>query len=172
MPESPDVDATVHKIETLLEELGETDPHYREKTEGVVSLLMQLYGAGLGRAIEIAGSEITARFSEDKLLGSLLLLHGLHPVNATTRVTEALQRFEQRVDGLRLHLDGVEQDLARIRVQWTGGAAPSNLAAAIERAIAGSAPDIARVEIEGLPQPPTALVQIDALPVNMPAVSR
>jgi hypothetical protein len=172
VPETPDVDTTVHRIETLLEELGEVDPQHRAQTEEVVGLLLQLYGAGLARAMKIAGSETAAQFGEDKLLGSLLLLHGLHPIDAATRVAEALHRLERRVDGARMHLDGIEDDVARIRVEWDGRLAVPTLATAIERAIAESAPDVSRVEIEGLPQPPTALVQIDALPLNMPAVSR
>lgn len=172
MPELPDVDATVQRIESLLEELGEADPRHRAQTEEVVRLLMQLYGAGLARAAEIADDETAARFGRDKVLGSLLLLHGLHPIDAATRVAEALQSFERRVSGLRLHFEGITDDVGRVRVEWSGGPTPPNLATAIERVITESAPDVGRIEIEGLPQPPTALVQIETLPLNTAALSR
>ena len=160
MAEAPDVDATVRKLESLLDDIGEADPRFRQQAEEVVRLLMELYGSALSRVIAITGAETALRLADDKLVSSLLLLHGLHPVDPQTRATEALRRVERRVDGHRLYLAGLDGNVARVRVDWQGEAAPNGLAAAIEGAIAEAAPDIAAVEIEGLPEPPTALVQI------------
>ena len=160
MPETPDVDATVRRIESLVEELGNADPRLRQTAEEVVRLLMRLYEAGLARAVEILGREQAGRLAEDKLVGSLLLLHGLHPAAAEERIAEALRRLECRLDGHKLHLVATANDVAHIRLERNGGPVPQGLADAIQRAIAESAPDIARVEIEGLPQPAPALVQI------------
>jgi hypothetical protein len=159
--ETPDVDATVHQIEVILEELRQADPHLQQKTEEIIRLLMHLYGSGFARTIEILGSESAARLAEDKLLSSLLLLHSLHPVDAESRIQEALLRIERRLDGASLSVTGISGDVAHVRVELNGGSAPpATLAAMIERAIAASAPDIAAVEIEGLPQAPVPLVQI------------
>ena len=69
--------------------------------------------------------------------------------------------MERRLDGARLLVAGISDDVARVRVELNGGAAPpATLAAMIERAVAESAPDIGGVEIEGLPQPAVPLVQI------------
>jgi hypothetical protein len=160
--EPQDVDATVRRIECLVEELGQADPQLRRRAEELISLLMQLYQAGFSRAVEILGREHTSRIAEDKLVGSLLLLHGLHPADATERIAGALRRVERRLDGHRLHLIGIADEVAHIRVEVNGGAVPPSLAGAIERAVVESAPDIARVEIEGVPQAAIALVQIAA----------
>jgi hypothetical protein len=158
--EVPDVDATVARIESLVEELGEADPQLRQLAEEAIRLLMQLYGAGLARELEILGREQAELLAADKLVGSLLLLHGLHPVESAERIERALRSVERRLDGHRLHLAGVTGGVARIRVELNGGAVPAALAGAIERAVAETAPDLAAVEIEGLPQTESALVQI------------
>lgn len=160
MGEPSDVDSTVRRIETLVAELGAADPHIRQKAEELVRLLMQLYQEGFSRAIEILGREQVARIAEDKLVGSLLILHGLHPADAGERIVGALQRVERRLAGHRLHLDRITDDVAHVRVELNGGAVPPSFAGVIERAIADSAPDISRVEIEGLPQSAPVLVQI------------
>jgi hypothetical protein len=158
--EASDVDSTVERIETLVAELGAADPQIRQKAEELIRLLMQLYEAGFSRAIEILGREQAARIAEDKLVGSLLILHGLHPADPEERIVGALHGVERRLAGHRLHLDRVTDDVAHIRVELNGGTVPPSLAAVIERAIVDSAPDISRVEIEGLPQSVPALVQI------------
>ena len=134
---------------------------------------MQLYGAGLARTLEILGPENAARIAEDKLVGSLLLLHGLHPVDASTRVAEALRRLQRRLDGHNLCLEEFTDGRARVRVVLNGGKPPASLAATIERAISESAPDMASVEIEGLPAVQPALVQIaPAIGADMNSIFR
>ncbi len=155
-----DTNATVGQIEAALDELGAADPAFRQRAEELIRLLMQLYGAGLARVIELLGQENAARIADDKLIGSLLLLHGLHPVDASTRVAEALRHLQRRLDGHNLHLEELADGRARVRVVLNGGRPPASLAAAIERAISESAPDVASVEIEGLPAEQPALVQI------------
>jgi hypothetical protein len=158
--EASDVDSTVRRIESLVAELGAADPQLRHMAEELIRLLMQLYQAGFSRAIEILGPEQVARIAEDKLVGSLLILHRLHPADAAERIVGALQRVERRLAGHRLYLDRITDDVAHIRVELNSGAIPPSLSAVIERAIMDSAPDISRVEIEGLPQSAPALVQI------------
>jgi len=159
--ETPDVNATVQKIEVILDELRQADPQWRESAEEIIRLLMQLYGAGIARTIEMLGPEAAVRLADDKLVSSLLLLHGLHPVDAQSRIQEALQRIERRLDGVRLSVTVGSDEVAQVRVEWNGGAPPPpTLGAMIERGVAESAPDIGGVEIEGLPQPVVPLVQI------------
>ena len=82
---------------------------------------------------------------------SLLLLHGLHPVDAETRVREALHRLERRLEVHRLSLDIV-------RMAWRAFASSATAADASGHArrdrssapVAECAPDLAGVEIEGL----------------------
>jgi hypothetical protein len=159
--ETPEVDATVQQIEALLEELRHADPKLRQTAEKIIRLLMHLYGSAFTRIIGILGNESAVRLAEDKLVSSLLLLHRLHPVDAESRIQEALLRIERRLDGARLSVTEISDDVARVRVDLQEGSAqPAVLAAMIERAVAESAPDIAGVEIEGLPSPAASLVQI------------
>src|SRR5689334_21922028 len=112
MEQDYSVDATVEQIEALLEGLAQTDSGSRATAEELVRLLMQLYGASLGRVVAIlreAGTEAAiTRLAEDKLVGSLLLLHGLHPSDLETRVREGLRRLERGLESHHLVLAGIE----------------------------------------------------------------
>jgi CII-binding regulator of phage lambda lysogenization HflD len=146
MPESPDVDATVRKIEALVDahpEAGE-----------LVQLLMQLYGAGLSRVVEVIRVEgqpdLVEQLAGDKLVASLLLLHGLHPIPAETRLQRALQRLERRLESQRVLLVQLRDGVAHIRVEHQGAGDPSaGLADMIERAAMEAAPELEGVQIEG-----------------------
>ncbi|MBZ5602860.1 MAG: hypothetical protein LAO79_11190 [Acidobacteriia bacterium] len=147
-----DVDQIVVRIEELL---SESDA----RAEELVRMLMQLYGAGLERMVEILGdSEYAERFADDKLIGSLLLLHGLHPLDAETRVRRMLAKLEQSF-GAHFSLEGMERDVARVRVEKNGSPLPGGIGEVIERAALEVAPDLAGVKVEGLPAEP--LVQIE-----------
>jgi hypothetical protein len=163
--EPPDVDATAQRIESLLDEFG--DPSVRERAGELVGLLMKLYGAGLARVVEIVGEapETLDRLTGDKLLASLLLLHGLHTEAIEVRVRRALEGVERRLDAQHVVLDGLEEGVARIRISKNGGGSPwpaEALAALIERAVTEAAPDVEGIEIEGL-ESTAALVQIAPL---------
>ncbi len=119
---------------------------------------MQLYGAGLERIVDaVKGSEYAERLIEDKLVGSLLLLHDLHPVDAETRLRNMLTRLE-RSFGSHFSLERVECGVARIRVKQNGVPLPPGIHDVIERAALDCAPDLTGVEIQGLTGEP--LVQI------------
>src|SRR6185295_3635779 len=84
VPQAKNLRAVSDRIEALLAEvraLGE--PRARETAEELVRLLMELYGAGIERLLEIvdeAGAgELFDRFVQDDLVASLMILHGLHP---------------------------------------------------------------------------------------------
>lgn len=158
MREPEEVDASVRRIEELIENLGAADPHSREMAEEAIRLLMQLYGDAFRRVIGVLDRTAAEGLAQDKLVSSLLLLHGLHPIPVEKRIEEALQRVELRLDGAHFALEGIVNDAAHVRVERNGGSAPpAALAAMIERAVAESAPEIDAVKIEGLPEP---LVQI------------
>ncbi len=152
----PDVNATVERIESVVAE-------HPESAE-LVQLLMQLYGAGLARILEIAAasgaSDLIGQLAADKLIGSLLLLHDLHPEDAETRLRRALRHVERRLESHRLVLVGLTAGVANIRVEHNGGGhPPPSLAGWIESAAFEAAPDIEGVQIEGAPAS-GALVQI------------
>jgi hypothetical protein len=155
MSESPDVNAAVERIEALLGELGGS-----KQAEELVRVLMQVYGAGLARIVELLEKAEVERLSRDKLVASLLLIHNLHPLDPETRIREALAPVERRLDGQHVIFDGIVDGVARIRIDANGsGGVPPGLAAAIERAAAEAAPDLEGVKVEV----PSRLVQIDGI---------
>ena len=68
-------------------------------------LVVELYGAGLERTVELAGPEALDRFVGDELVASLLVLHDLHPKDTETRVVEALDQVRPYLGS---HAGGVE----------------------------------------------------------------
>src|SRR5688500_10644675 len=99
----PDLRATGERIETLLEAASTGGRVARERAEELVRLVVDLYGAGLERLLEIvheAGrldDDLLDRLTGDDLVASLLAVHGLHPHDVATRVVWAL-------DGVRPYL--------------------------------------------------------------------
>src|SRR4051794_12252250 len=120
-----DLGATGQRIETLLEAAAAGDRVARERAEELVRLVVDLYGAGLERLLEIVDDagrlddELLDRLAGDELVAGLLAVHGLHPDDVGTRVTRAL-------DGVRPYLGshggdveflGITEDgVARLRV--------------------------------------------------------
>jgi Fe-S cluster biogenesis protein NfuA/nitrite reductase/ring-hydroxylating ferredoxin subunit len=150
------------RVERLLADLGSVaDAVVREKAETLARTLVELYGAGLERVMEIVyerpdGEEIVKSLAEDKLVGSLLVLHDLHPVPVTERVQTAL-------DGVRpylgSHAGGVEflgideTGVAHLALEGSCDGCPSSLVTvklAIERAIMEAAPELTGLEVEGV----------------------
>lgn len=165
MPDSPDVNRAVERIDGLLGELG--DPQVRAKAEELVRVLMEVYGAGIERIVELldeagdSGQAVFESLLRDKLVASLLLIHDLHPLDPETRIREALAPIERRLNGQHLFFEGIEGGIARIRIDSNGsGAVQPGLAEAIERAVTAAAPDLDGVKVDA----PARLVQIGLAP--------
>ena len=159
MSEQGQVDRAVERVEALLGEFAAAgDVPALARAEELVRVLMELYGAGLERILVLArgeGDGLPEKFTGDKLLASLLIVHGLHPLDAETRIRRALGRIERRTEDGRLVLEGIEERVARIRVE---GAIAGPLLGAVEQAAMDAAPELERVEIAVAP--PRDLVQI------------
>ena len=73
--------------------------------------MIELHGAGLERILDKladagdAGLALIDALAEDDLVGSILLLHGLHPLDLETRVRQALDKVRPL---LRSHGGNVE----------------------------------------------------------------
>jgi Fe-S cluster biogenesis protein NfuA/nitrite reductase/ring-hydroxylating ferredoxin subunit len=155
----------VARVETLLEEIESlSDPNARAKAAEMAQVLLELYGEGLARMMEvIAQGEESERtfgaFAEDELISHLLLLHGLHPVDVETRILQALEEVRPylRSHGGNVELLGVEGGVARLRMQGSCDGCPSSavtLKLAIEEAVQKAAPELERIEAEGVAEPP------------------
>jgi Fe-S cluster biogenesis protein NfuA/nitrite reductase/ring-hydroxylating ferredoxin subunit len=154
----------VARIETLLEEIESLeDQNARSKAAEVVGVLLELYGEGLARVMEMVsqGKESERTFealAEDELVSHLLLLHGLHPLDVQTRVVRALEEVRPYLQshGGNVELLGVEEGVARLRLQGSCSGCPSStmtLKLAIEEAVLKAAPDLERIEAEGVAEP-------------------
>ena len=92
----PDLHAVADRIGSLLDELrSATEVPVWLRVEELVRLLTELYGAGMARTLELADShpDLIARLGRDELVGSLLVLHDLHPESLEQRVARASSPF-------------------------------------------------------------------------------
>jgi Fe-S cluster biogenesis protein NfuA/nitrite reductase/ring-hydroxylating ferredoxin subunit len=151
--------ATSERIEALLTAAGASGEIARERAEELVRLVADLYGAGLERLLDVLhdlgrlDDEVLAALAADKLVAGLLLVHGLHPQDAATRVAQAL-------DGVRPYLGSHGGDVelvdvgadGTVRLRLTGscdGCASSatTLELAVEGAIRDAAPEVGEIEV-------------------------
>jgi Fe-S cluster biogenesis protein NfuA/nitrite reductase/ring-hydroxylating ferredoxin subunit len=157
----------VARMETLLGEIESlTDPNARSKAAEMAQVLLELYGEGLARMMEvIAQGEKSERafeaFAEDELVSHLLLLHGLHPLDMETRVVRALEEVRPYLQshGGNVELLGIEEGVARVRMEGSCDGCPSSavtLKLAIEEAVLKAAPDLEGIEAEGVTEPKPA----------------
>jgi len=151
----------MEQIGDLVEKMeGIADPAVRAAAKELVARLMELHGAGLERMLEItfgAGEPamgIIDAFGRDPLVGSLLILYGLHPEALATRVSKAVERIRPRVrkQGGEIELVSVEEGVVRIRVEaaaHTCGSTTKTVRSTVEEAIYEAAPDLTSLLIEG-----------------------
>ena len=157
----------VARMETLLGEIEALeDPEARARAAEMTQVLLELYGEGLARVMDlVAEGEERERLFEalaaDELVSHLLLLHGLHPLDVETRVVRALEGVRPYLQshGGNVELLGVEGGVARVRLQGSCDGCPSSAATlklAIEEAVLEAAPDLEGIEAEGVTEPKPA----------------
>jgi Fe-S cluster biogenesis protein NfuA len=159
----------MQRIEELVQQIEATaDPNFRAMAVELVQLLMELHGSGIARMLKIvsqtgaAGTDIVKRFSRDDLVGQLLMLYDLHPVDLETRIKQALDKVRPMLKshGGDVELLSVEDGLVRLRLNGSCNGCPSSsltLKNAIEEAIYEAAADIAGLEVVGVvDQPPSS----------------
>ncbi len=161
-----DLRGTGERIEALLAELRSGEDAAR--AEELVRLLMELYGGGLERVVELVraepgGEDRLRRLAADPLIGSLLALHDLHPVPLQERIEDALQKVRPYLGS---HAGGVEllgtdeHGVVHLRLEGTCHGCPSSSVTvnlAIEQAIREAAPEVAGISVEGLATAPRPL---------------
>lgn len=168
------------QIDSLLTDLRSVaDPVVQEKAEELVQVLVEVYGAGLERIVELLrneepqGDDQLMRLANDEFVASLLILHGLHPVDTETRVERALDKVRPYLGS---HAGGCEflgiddAGVVHLRLQGSCHGCPSStltVKMAIEGAIQAAAPEIAGIEVEGVADRPVEnLISLDSLRRN------
>lgn len=147
------------RIDGLIEEIGQVaDPALREKCEDLVRSVMELYGAALARVCKIAAEagpatdSLVHRLAADDLIASLLILHGLHPLDVETRIERALDRVRPYLGshGGNVSFLGMREGVVSLRLEGSCQGCPSStltMKLAIEKAIEEAAPEAARIEV-------------------------
>jgi Fe-S cluster biogenesis protein NfuA/nitrite reductase/ring-hydroxylating ferredoxin subunit len=145
----------------------------RQRAEQLVGEVVELYGAGLARIVDLAGetpdAAVLDRMVADELVASLLLVHGLHPHDVYRRVSDAL-------DGVRPYLGSHGGDVQllniagdTVQLEFAGSCkgCPSSavtLELTVEDAIRAAAPEISSIEVVAAePEPATPVIPAEAL---------
>lgn len=162
MLQDQELQKEVARIETLVQGIDSwPDPVARQGAAELLQATLALHGAGLERMLDLAwesgeaGQALIEQFAQDPLVGHILLLHGLHPLDLETRVMQALEKVRPYLGshGGNVELVSVTDNVVRLRLQGScNGCASSavTLKLAIEEALNEVAPDIAELQVEGV----------------------
>jgi Fe-S cluster biogenesis protein NfuA len=161
MPAQPEFQKRLQSIEVLLGEIESVaDPNLRTNVRHLVQLVMDLHGAGLERIVDRiqnvgdGGETILEKLGRDELVSSLLVLHGLHPLDFDARVAGALDKVRPRLrsqDG-EVELLSTQGGEVRLRLQANGhgcGSTAQTFKEMVENAVYQAAPDVTSLVIEG-----------------------
>jgi Fe-S cluster biogenesis protein NfuA/nitrite reductase/ring-hydroxylating ferredoxin subunit len=152
----------VSELTAALEALEDGDA--RRLAEELVGAVVDLYGEGLARIMDVladdslAAGELRGRLAADGLVASLLLVHDLYPVPLQERVLAALASVRPYMEshGGDVELLGIDAGVARLRLVGHCHGCPASmqtLELAITDALEERAPDLLGVEVEGLAEP-------------------
>ena len=133
-----------------------------KRVDELIRLILELYGSGLNqrhgdcRRAGPAGEAMLERLAGDELVGSLLILHGLHPDDFATRVHKALIRVRPYLGSHGGDVELLQADEAtgvvRLRMAGSCETCPSStltVKLAVETAIKEVAPEVTSIEVDG-----------------------
>jgi len=144
-----DPGAAGERIEQLLDSFPTVS---RDRAEELVRVVVDLYGAGLERLLEIAHDAgkldegLLDQLAADPLVASLLLVHDLHPQSFEERVARAVAG-----SGARL----VDVSEGVVTLQGSGCST-----AAVAEAIRVAAPEVVAIEVQ---EADAGLIPVSAL---------
>lgn len=179
--DAPDPRSVGRRIEALLEASSAAGPAARERSEELVRLVVDLYGAGLERLLELVDGvggldgDLLARLADDELVASLLLVSGLHPYGLEERIARALDSVRPYLGshGGDIEFVGVsETGQVRLRMLGSCDGCPSSsvtLELAVTEAIEAAAPETTGIVVEEAPARPavaSGLIPVEALRVR------
>jgi Fe-S cluster biogenesis protein NfuA len=175
MAERQSAEIAGERVEKLLAELRDSaDPRAAVTAEALVRCLVELYGAGLARIVDLVGPDTVARLAADPLVESLLLVHDLHPLDTDTRIQRALDRVRPYLGS---HAGGVDYlgvdgaGIVHLRLEGSCHGCPASTVTvqhAIEAAIQEAAPETTGIDVAGVAAepPPPPLLQIGRRPTG------
>lgn len=109
----------MQELENRIEALLAENPQGEE----LVRLLMEFYGRRLYRMLEMThdmgGQQFVEELARDPEVGSMLVLHDLHPLDVESRVAQALETVRPQLGshGGNVTLLGVREGVALLRLE-------------------------------------------------------
>ena len=170
---------TGERIDSLLSALGTAGPVAQQRGEDLVALVTNLYGVGLERLLDVLASAgrldavALDALAADELVSGLLLVHGLHPHDVTTRVAAALDSVRPYLGshGGDVELLGIDDPgVVTLRFLGTCDSCPSStvtLQLAVEGAIQAAAPEMTAIQVEAAARSAPGLISIESLRVRL-----
>lgn len=176
MTEEQEIQKHAQEIERIIREVESiTDPDLREKVATLVQSLLSFHGRGIERLMQIVtaedneGASLLNKIAGDRLVASLLLLYGVHPLDLETRVRRAIDRLGSNpmLNSSAVELLGIADRVVRLRlVQDKHGclSSPQVLRSAIEEALYEAAPDVDEVQfVDDVQQTSVGFVSLDSV---------
>ncbi|MGH2749554.1 MAG: NifU family protein [Actinomycetota bacterium] len=157
-PQAEPLEARLGRLLARLEALE--DAAACATAEELVSTLMEMYGDGLERIFEaLEAPEATAQAVRDGLLddgvvASLLLIHGLYPVELETRVKDALEELRPHLEQQSgaVELVSLVDGVATLRLSGDGcngcGGSVSALETIVTEALSQMVPDLSAIDVQ------------------------
>ncbi|MFE3289238.1 NifU family protein [Rhodococcus sp. NPDC059234] len=145
------------RIDALLDASAAGGAVGRERAEQLVREVVDLYGDGLQRILLLLrrrDDTLIDVLARDELVSSLLLVHGLHPHDVTTRVRRALDSVRPYLGshGGDVELLGVDDGVVRLQLTGSCRGCPSSavtLELAVEEAVRAAAPETTSIVVAG-----------------------
>lgn len=158
----PDVGEVGQRVEALLDRIGTMDAQAARTADELVRALVGLYGAGLAHVVDVLrdrAPEVLDELADDLLVAGLFSVHDLHTRSLHARVQTALDDVRPFLGshGGDVTLVGVDDDVVRLRLEGACngcGSSEATLEHAVEGAIRRAAPEVDRIDVEGVASPP------------------
>jgi Fe-S cluster biogenesis protein NfuA/nitrite reductase/ring-hydroxylating ferredoxin subunit len=162
----------IARVQELTGRLEDLEPGGgRELAEELTGAVVQMYGAGLERIVELIEDEETrGRLAADELVAGLLMIHDLYPVSLEERVTQALDSVRPYMEshGGNIELLGFEDGVVKLRLEGSCKscrASSSTLELAVRQALQEAAPDLLGMDVEGVVEEDEAGITGTPLPL-------
>jgi Fe-S cluster biogenesis protein NfuA len=149
-----------------------SDPEVRRVTRTAVSLLVDLYGTGLARMVEVAREQnadaLVDRFGRDPLVGPLLAVRGDHPHGVDRRIAQALDDVRPTLAAQACHVrvNSIDGPSLRVTLTHEPGTCGSTVTAArqaIETAVLDLVPELTSITFEDRAVQTSAVIPLDGL---------
>jgi Fe-S cluster biogenesis protein NfuA len=148
---------SMRRIEELVHQIEDIhDPHARDLARGLTQALLDLHAQGLRRMIASldpaarSRADVRRDWLGDPLVSNLLVLHGLHPVELSARVAQALDKVRPRLatHAAEVTLLAASEDAVRLRLVDGSSGCPAtvqSLRGMVENALLEWAADVLTV---------------------------